>query len=564
MTTEFRASSEPLPPIPADVSIPQFILDSPQTARLRESGTPLLVDDSTGRALKLDEVRSRTDALANGLKDKYAIREDDVVLIFSRNNIDYAANELQYQLEISKAVLMFAHPDALAVALEAATACGLPAGRVVLFGNASPSESLTSIDDLVQLGAEQRRFIEPKIDGKTKLAFLSFSSGTTGKPKASMLIISLQAVSIPHIAPITNVIQMAVHNRVHDESIPWDERRYRSGDIAMCGAFRKPLRLHRSSSLSSRWFQFCRYTMSVVVVPKFNFVQMLKSIVHYRITHLMLVPPQVVLLCKHPAVKDFKQDLQVVRCIMVGAAPLSAEVNHRLFQLLPDAEIGQSYGMTETCTATSSWPITQRRGTSGSAGQLLPGIIARVVKPDGTLAGYDEAGELVVYSPSNALRYENNAEASRETFVGGWVRTGDEVKIDRNAEIWILDRIKEIMKVRGFQVAPAELEGCILDHRDVLDACVVGIPDDYSGEVPLAFVVLNSEAEAKVKGKPQEARKVKESISKHVAANKVAYKHLKGGVEFVPVIPKNPSGKLLRRVLRDQAKLLLGTRPAKL
>ncbi|KAG6844472.1 hypothetical protein H0H87_006696 [Tephrocybe sp. NHM501043] len=186
------------------------------------------------------------------------------------------------------------------------------------------------------------------------------------------------------------------------------------------------------------------------------------------------------------------------------------------------------------------------------AGQLLPGTIARAVKSDGSLAGYGEAGELFIKTPSVALGYANNGEA--------WVRTGDEVKIDKNGELWILDRLKEIMKVKGFQVAPAELEGCILDHPDVAASCVVGIPNDYSGEVPMAFVVLTNNASRRVRQKPTAAGEIKKSIIKHVADKKVNYKHLVGGVEFIPVIPTSPSGKLLRRVLREQAKTLNQTR----
>ncbi|KAG6878294.1 hypothetical protein C0993_009300 [Termitomyces sp. T159_Od127] len=193
---------------------------------------------------------------------------------------------------------------------------------------------------------------------------------------------------------------------------------------------------------------------------------------------------------------------------MCGAAPLSHEVNQQLFELFPDAHIGQAYG----------------------AGQLLPGTIARAVKSDGSLAGYNEAGELYLKTPSVALGYANNEEA--------------------NVYRW----------VKGFQVSPAELEGCILDHPDVAAACVVGIPDDYSGEVPLAFVVLTASALSRVKETPTAVNEIKASIIKHVADNKVNYKHLAGGVEIIPAIPTSPSGKMLRRVLRDEAKVLRKTK----
>jgi len=211
-------------------------------------------------------------------------------------------------------------------------------------------------------------------------------------------------------------------------------------------------------------------------------------------------------------------------------------------------------GMTEISTIFSMYPTSQKRGIPGAAGTLLPGTEARIVKSDGTLAGYGEPGELYVKTPSSALCYPNNATATKETFIDGWIRTGDEVKIDSDGELWVLDRIKEIMKVKAFQVAPAELEGCILEHQDVYAACVVGIPDEYSGEVPLAYVVLNADATRRVKERPEAAESIKASIIKHVADNKVHYKRLAGGVEFIDAIPVSPSGKLLRKVLRERAK----------
>ncbi|KAG5642994.1 hypothetical protein DXG03_001810, partial [Asterophora parasitica] len=201
----------------------------------------------------------------------------------------------------------------------------------------------------------------------------------------------------------------------------------------------------------------------------------------------------------HPAVKNY--DLRsYVRMIMCGAAPLSHEVNQQLFELLPDAHIGQAYG----------------------AGQLIPGTIARAVKLDGSLAGYDEAGELYIKTPSVALGYANNTEATRETFIDGLVNTPFVLAVNPDS----------LHQVKGFQVAPAELEGCILDHEDVSAACVVGVPDDYSGEVPLAFVVLTTDAVRRITETPSSAETIKTSIMQHVADNKVSYKHLAGGVEI--------------------------------
>jgi len=279
---------------------------------------------------------------------------------------------------------------------------------------------------------------------------------------------------------------------------------------------------------------------------------MLDSIVKYRASNLFLVPPMVVQLCKHPAVKNY--DLSFVRNIMVGAAPVSAELTKQLVAILPTANIFQGYGLTETATAVSVGPLAQKVSTPGSVGQLMPGVSLRILKSDGTYGGFGEQGELVVKSPANALYYSNNKEATRETFINGWVRTGDEGYMDENCELFIVDRLKEIMKVRGFQVAPAELEGHLLDSKYVSDVCVVGVPDEYNGELPFAFIVPSSEA-AKLIEKGEVAQ-VKAAIAKHVSDVKVPYKHLSGGIHFVDSVPKNPSGKLLRRLLRDEAKVL--------
>jgi len=294
--------------------------------------------------------------------------------------------------------------------------------------------------------------------------------------------------------------------------------------------------------------------MSIVIVPKFSFSDFLESIVRHQATHLFLVPPHVVLLCKNPSTKRY--DFSHVKFCMSGAAPLSGELMRQISTIFPNANVGQGYGLTETCT-TVCWVQADRKvGTIGGVGGLLPGIIAKVVKPDGTLASDGEQGELVVKGPSMALGYYENPAASAETFVDGWVRTGDEVVI-KNQEVFIVDRLKEIMKVRGYQVAPAELEGFLLLRPDVVDACVVSLLDDYSGEIPLAFIVLDPDTQKRVRGDQAALIGLKKAIQKYVSDAKVQYKWLTGGVEFIDAIPKSSSGKMLRRLLRDQARSLV-------
>ncbi|OJT02330.1 4-coumarate--CoA ligase-like 7 [Trametes pubescens] len=493
---EIHADGGPLPPIPDDLTIPQFLLDSHHPARpVLKKPQPWLIEEATGREVGSDEVRTercgtdapetehrmklraRTFGLANALKLRWNI---NYPVAICGANPAYTADELLYQLTATKARVLIAHPGSLPVALEAARGARIPLDRVVVF-DAVHGASNTTVHELIAEGLEHtQQFVERRLqpgEGKRKLAFLSFSSGTTGRPKTTL-----------------------------------------------------------------------------VVVQKFNFEQFLESIQRYRITNLCLVPPMIVLLCKHPAVP--KYDLSSLRMLMSGAAPLTAELVKHLMARLPNCWIGQAYGMTETCTAVTFPQVDQRTATLGSGGFLLPGCRARVVKPDGSLAAFGEAGELVVTSPSVAIGYMNNPEATAETFKDGWVSTGDEVYFNERKEIFVVDRIKELIKVRGYQVPPAELEGHLLGHPDVDDVCVVGIPDEYSGELPLAFIVPSADAQTRMDAGGTRAQDdVRKAILKHVADHKTSYKHLVG-VEFIDAIPKNPSGKLLRRFLRDRAKEL--------
>ncbi|KAH9921801.1 uncharacterized protein B0H18DRAFT_1020248 [Fomitopsis serialis] len=467
--TEFHGPGGPLPHVPDDVTLVQFMLDSDHPSRpVRRvlQGNPWMIEDATGRQIGYGEVRLRTHGLANAMSSRWGI-----VCIFGPNHVDYPI--AVWSIHRLGATATCANPAYTAGELHcnaAAKAVGLPLERIVLF---DPLENSTS-----------------------SYTHILQAEGKMGSPRCVWMIDMLlerQAVCIAHYAPIANVIQMA--HLANQQPGPWE--------IVMLPFYRKHLRL----VVIMHFMMF--YGASLVVVPKFNFLDFMAS---SRGSSPLIppsgpadtnadrvVPPMVVLLCKHPAVKNY--DLSSIHAIMSGAAPLSPELTNQLSKILPQVSVGQGYGMTETSTTISFPQIEQKICTPGSGGRLVPGVIARV------------PGHLIVKGPANALRYLNNEQATNETFVDGWVHTGDEVMINEEMEVFIVDRIKELIKVRGFQVAPAELEGHILDHPDVADVCVVGLPDDYSGELPLAFA----------------------------------------GVEFVDVIPKNPSGKLLRRVLRDRA-----------
>ncbi|KAJ3556064.1 hypothetical protein NM688_g2238 [Phlebia brevispora] len=573
-TMDFVCPYGPLPHIPDDVTIPQFLLDSWHPIRpVKKELTPWFIEDATGRGITSEEIRARVFGLANELKSRWNERKTSSAFsapitsvrvtlhypvaiwaihrlggIATTANPSYTADELLHQLKLTKASILFTHSASLAPAEQAARDAGIPPERVVLIDSLTDNRtSHITLESLVHAGLSKHPlFVERQLrpgEGKTKIALLCFSSGTTGRPKA---------VAIPHRSLISNCIEMAFHGRVNTDYAPKGKQRYEPGQVAIA-----VLPFYHIYGLVVNLHFTLFHGATLVIVPKFNLSDMLKSIERYRINHLFLVPPMMVLMCK----VAFPFQSSFITMVMSGAAPLSAELTRQFVEVLPQAHVGQGYGMTETCTAVT-WPrVDQKIGTLGSGGQLLPGNVARILKQDGTYANFNEPGELIIKGPSMALCYLDNPEATNETFLRFegdpdlWVRTGDEVMFNEEMEIFVLDRIKEIMKVRGFQVAPAELEGLLLDHPDVDDACVVGVPDEYSGELPMAFIVLSQNALGRIKkGGESEVAKVKEGISKYVADNKVYYKRLAGGIEFVDAIPKNPSGKLLRRFLRDKAK----------
>ncbi|KAH9947836.1 amp dependent CoA ligase [Amylocystis lapponica] len=558
--TEIYGQGGPLPSVPHDMTCSQFMFSCYRLPRPQvENPGPWLIDDATGRKVYVDEVRTRTWGLANAFSIRWKIGYPRVC-VFSPNHIDYpiviwaihtlgaiattanpayTADELEYQLSMTKAEAIVTSAESYPVALAVAQKAGIAPDHVVLLDPLSDgSKPLLTVSDLIAEGYNSRpNFVERRLkpgEGKTKLAFLCMSSGTTGKPKA---------VRIPHYAPIANVVQMA--HLANLQKTAWEDRAWRPDFKPAVLPFYHIYGL----VVVMHWTIF--YGFSLVVVPNFNFVDFLKTIQRHRVNFINIVPPMAVLLCKHPASHTY--NLRSLRSVMSGAAPLSAEVTRALAQRLPHCHIGQGFGLTETST-TVAWPGADTKlAVPGSAGRLMPGCVARVVRADGSLAGYGEPGELVVKGPTLALGYLDNEKATKETFRDGWVWTGDEVIITRTGDLFVVDRIKELIKVKGFQVAPAELEGHILSHPDASDVGVVGIPDDYSGELPLAFVVPSVAAAARIKVDPAEADRVRAALIKHVADAKIEYKHLTGGVEFLDIIPKNPSGKLLRRLLRDRA-----------
>jgi len=276
--------------------------------------------------------------------------------------------------------------------------------------------------------------------------------------------------------------------------------------------------------------------VTVVTLPRFDLEQALGLIQEHRITRLFAVPPVVLALAKHPLVDNY--DLSSLTQVFSGAAPLGAELAQEASARI-GCEVVQGYGMTELSPVSHTTPPGMFK--PGTSGVTVSTTESRIVDPD---TGEDQPvggrGELWVRGPLVMRGYLNNPEATAATIdADGWLHTGDVAVIDEDGHMTIVDRVKELIKYKGFQVPPAELEALLVTHPEVADVAVIGIPDDEAGELPKAFIV-------RAAGSEVAAADLQAFVAEHVAT----YKQIRL-VEFVDEIPKSASGKILRRVLRD-------------
>jgi len=280
------------------------------------------------------------------------------------------------------------------------------------------------------------------------------------------------------------------------------------------------------------------------MLPSFTMEAFLNAIVEYQIADLTLVPPIVIRLVHDPIVD--KYDLRCLKRLSSGSAPISKEIIQRLEKKFPWTGFRQGYGMTESCCCISSHtPEYYSYEYAHTGGLLCASTVAKVIDiATGRELGYNETGEILAKGPQVAMGYLDNPEATAESFdADGFLHTGDVGSVDERGFIHVSDRIKEMIKVKGQQVAPAELEDLLLGHPNVQDCAVLGVPDDYSGERPKAYVTLRPGLE------PSEA--VAKTLIAYVQGKKVRYKWITE-VEFTEAVPKSPTGKLLRRVLKQQ------------
>jgi len=282
----------------------------------------------------------------------------------------------------------------------------------------------------------------------------------------------------------------------------------------------------------------------LVVMPKFEIENFCQIIQQNRITFSYVVPPVLLLLAKHPIVS--KYDLSSLRMVNCGAAPLTRELVDMVNKRFP-LPVKQGYGLSETSPTTHVQPWEDWNKTIGSVGKLLPNMTAKYLDADGNEVAPGQTGELCLKGPNVFQGYLNQPQMTKDSFTSdGYFKTGDIGHEDSNGNFYITDRVKELIKYKGFQVAPAELEGLLLEHPKVNDAAVIGLyNDEQHTELPRAYIVLADGAEKN--------QATADEIANWLHGKVAGHKRLRGGIFFIDEVPKGASGKILRRVLKDQA-----------
>ncbi|KAJ1268680.1 hypothetical protein BS78_07G153200 [Paspalum vaginatum] len=525
-----------------DIAIPDHLpLHDYVLERLAERrDRACLVDGATGETLTFGDVDRASRAVAAGMRAALGVRRGATVMLLLPNCVEFAlaflacsrlgapattANPLHTAPEIAKQA---AASGATVVVTEPAfvdKVRGLPGVSVVATG--AGAEGCVSFSDLAAYDAAEHAAEDG--DGLAAAASdvvaLPYSSGTTGLPKGVML---------SHRGLVTSVAQLVDGDNPH--------LHFRDDDVLLC-----VLPMFHVYSLHSILLCGMRAGAAIVVMKRFNTLRMFELVKRHAITVIPLVLPIAVEIAKSDAID--RHDLSSVRMVISGAAPMGKELQDILRAKLPRAVLGQGYGMTEAgpvlsmCMAFAKEPSPVK---SGACGTVVRNAELKIIDPEtGLSLPRNQPGEICIRGKQLMKGYLNNPEATAETIdAEGWLHTGDIGYVDDDDEIFIVDRLKELIKYKGFQVAPAELEAMLIAHPGIADAAAVPMKDDSCGEVPVAFVVTSHGSEI-----------TEDEIKQYVAKQVVFYKRLHE-IFFVDAIPKAPSGKILRKDLR--AKLASG------
>jgi acyl-CoA synthetase (AMP-forming)/AMP-acid ligase II len=500
-----------------NISITEFILREADRVPDREA----LIDGPTGRTYTYGQLKAMIYSFAGGLAAKGLGKGDTIALMapnipefaivfhgaavagvaVSTINPTYTADEVKFQINDSQSQLlvtigMFLETSQLAIE-------GTAVSEIVIIGDAQ--EGTTAFTAL---------FGEPiaqvEIDPREQVVVLPYSSGTTGLPKGVMLT---------HHNLVSNLMQVEDALEVED------------GEIVLA-----VLPFFHIYGMQVLMNEFLSRGSTIVTVPRFDLEQTLSIIQERKITRFFVVPPIVLALAKHPMIDQY--DLSSLKQVFSGAAPLGAELGEEAAARI-DCSVVQGFGMTELSPV--SHISLEGRSKPGTVGLTAPNTEIRIVDPEtGEDQDFDGIGELWIRGPQVMKGYLNNPSATEITIdPDGWLKTGDIGFIDSEGFVSIVDRLKELIKYKGFQVAPAELEALLLTHPAIADAAVIGVPDTEAGEIPRALVVVRP-------GQEVSAVDITAFMEGHVAKYKVIH-----DVVFIDEVPKSASGKILRRMLRD-------------
>lgn len=490
--------------------------------------TVALVDGTNGTTMTYTELDTWHRRLAAALSAA-GVRKGDVLALHSPNTIVYpvvfyaatragasvttvhplaTAEELATQLRDSATRWIVTVSSLLGVARRAAELVG---GIREIFV-CDRAEGHRSVADLTREALPETVV---DIDPREDVAALPYSSGTTGVPKGVMLT---------HRSIATNLAQI-------EPFVPMG-----SGDRILA-----VLPFFHIYGLTALMNAPLRHGATVVVLPRFELDQFLGAIETYRITGLYVAPPIVLALAKHPAVAQY--DLSSLDYVLCAAAPLDARLAAACAARLNLPPVRQAYGMTELSPGTHIVPLSAPNPPPGAVGKLFPGTEMRILSLDGSAdAEPGHEGEILIRGPQVMKGYLGRPDATAEMIDGdGWVHTGDVGRVDADGWLFVVDRVKELIKYKGFQVAPAELEALLLTHDSIADAAVIGVHDEDGNEIPKAYIVR----------RPGAREVLEDDVMTFVAERVAPYKKIRR-VEFVGGVPRAASGKILRRELRDR------------
>lgn len=520
-----------------EVDIPQTNLFSHVYGNFSKfSRRTALIDAVKDQEITYEELNDKTSRASSALR-RMGFGKGEVLMICSPNTSNYAVmffaamaaggvvstcnptytpNELSYQIMNSGTKIVATVPELLPTVKEAIKGLSTVEKIIVMDESVNVKEDgMVSMSTLVEDGGSL--FEVAKVDSKSDIAVLPYSSGTTGLPKGVML---------SHYNVVANICQMQ-----HPELAKWSTE-----DVVL-----SLLPFFHIYGMVVILFNALQQGAMQVLLPKFEPESFLSTIQKYKVTIANLVPPLILFLSKHPLVD--KYNVSSIKTITSGAAPLGGDLVKEVQSRTGIEVVRQGYGLTETSPVSHMMPISLGMQKPSSIGPTLPNQLAKVVDIDtGGALGPNREGEIVLAGPNIMLGYLNLPEATKDSITNdGWFHTGDIGCYDDDGHFYITDRLKELIKVKGLQVAPAELEALLQSHPQIADAAVIGVPDERLGEAPKGYVVRREGG----------GDLTEEEVMEYVKENLAEHKWLVGGVEFVEAVPKSASGKILRRNLRN-------------